>query len=165
MLALSAPMLVFAPNTTPLNIGTPVTRPSSPTPSSSVTVSVNVTQSHPGVMNVSIVYTTDNWRSVNVTLPATYNATLRTWNATIPPLSNGGHVAFYVVAFDFNSNRAVNNNSGTYFSYDVPGTNPLSQATTVNWIILAVVLGAIGSFAVVLLRSAKKPISTPRTTS
>ena len=165
MLALSVPLLVFAPNTTPLNIGTPVTQPSSPTPSSSVTVSVNVTQSHPGVMNVSIVYTTDNWRLVNATVRATTNAARVTWNATIPPLSNGGHVAFYVVAFDYNDNKAVNNNSGSYFGYDVAGANPLSSATTVNWIILAVVLGAIGSFAVVLLRSTKKPISPPRTTS
>src|SRR2546426_9900802 len=117
MLALSVPLLVLAPNTTPLNIGTPVTQPSSPTASSSVIVSVNVTQSHPGVWNVSVVYTTDNWRSVNATLPATPNAARVTWNATIPPLANGGHVSFYVVAFDYNDNRALNNNSGSYFGY------------------------------------------------
>ncbi len=166
MLALSVPLLAFAAFTSPPTIGTPVIRPGSPTPNDSVTVSVNVTEAHPGVMNVSIVYTTDNWRSVNVTLPASYNATLRMWTASIPPLTSGGHVSFYVVSFDYNNNKAVNNNSGSYFSYDVAGAAPPStSATTSNWIIMAVVFGAIGSFAVVLLRSVKAPTSRPRTAS
>lgn len=156
MVVLSIPSLVFAPP----SIGAPVIRPASPTPNDPVTVLVNVTGRHPSVMNVSIVYTTDNWRSVNVTVPATYNSTLRTWTAQIPPLGSGGHVSFYVVAFDYNDNRAVNNNSGSYFGYDVA-----PAATTGNWIIMAVVFGAIGSFAVVLLRSVKAPASRPRTTS
>ncbi len=166
MLALSVSSLAFAAFTSPPTIGTPVTRPASPTPNDPVMVSVNVTEPHPGVMNVSIVYTTDNWRSVNVTVPASYNATTRIWTASIPPLPNGGHVSFYVVSFDYNNNKAVNNNSGSYFSYDVAGASPpATPATTSNWIIMAVVFGAIGSFAVVLLRSVKTPVSKLRTSS
>ncbi len=166
LLALGVPLLTFAAFTSPPTIGTPIIQPASPKPGDTVTVSVNVTEAHPGVMNVSIVYTTDNWRSVNVTVPATYNATLRTWTASIPPIASGGHVSFYVVSFDYNNNRALNNNSGSYFSYNVTGANPpATTLTTSGWIIMAVVFGGIGSFAVVLLRSVKTPSSKPRTTS
>jgi len=167
VLALSFPLLAFAPPpSNPLVVGTPVASPVSPTSSDTIKVSVNVTQSHPGVMNVSIVYTTDNWQSVNVTRPASYNSTTRTWTASIPPLTSGGHVSFYVVAFDYNDNKAVNNNSGSYFGYDVAGAGlPGILANTSNWIIIAIILGAIGSFAIVLLRSGKARTSKPRTTS
>lgn len=158
-LALSAP-IAFAPQASSPTIGTPVIKPTSPTHTDTVKVSVNVTEAHPGVLNVSIVYTTDNWRSVNVTVPAAFNSTLQIWTASIPPLANGGHVSFYVVAFDFNNNKAVNNNSGSYFGYDV--ARPSVSATTMNWIIMAVVFGAIGSFAVVMLRSMKTHSSKPR---
>ncbi len=40
--------------------------------------------------------------------------------AQIPALQYGGHVAYYVVALDNAGNKALNNNSGSYFAYDVP---------------------------------------------
>src|SRR5206468_1130215 len=100
-------------------IGTTVLQPSSSTYSAPVTVYVNVTDQHSNVQNVTIIYTTDNWKMVNTTLLASYNATTTTATAQIPALASGGHVAFYVVAFNGNGIKSVNNNSGSYFGYDV----------------------------------------------
>src|SRR5439155_13477190 len=82
------------------------------------TVYVNVTDQHSSVQNVTIIYTTDNWKMVNTTLLASYNATTTTATAQIPALASGGHVAFYVVAFNGNGIKGVNDNSGSYFGYD-----------------------------------------------
>jgi hypothetical protein len=106
-------------DTTPPTISTPTITPSSPGPSDMVTVHVNVTDVGSGVKNVSITYTTDNWKSVNKTLLANYNITTHYATAQIPPLQYGGHVEYYITAFDNAGNKGVNNNSGSYFSYDV----------------------------------------------
>src|SRR5713226_6979779 len=112
---LNAPIV----DNTPPTIGTPTITPSSPGSSDTVTVKVNVTDTGSGVKNVSITYTTDNWKSVNKTLLANYNITTHYATAQIPPLQYGGHVEYYITAFDNAGNKAVNNNSGSYFSYDV----------------------------------------------
>jgi hypothetical protein len=112
---LNAPIV----DTTPPTISTPTITPSSPGPSDTVTVHVNVTDVGSGVKNVSITYTTDNWKSVNKTLLANYNITTHYATAQIPPLQFGGHTEYYITAFDNAGNKAVNNNSGSYFSYDV----------------------------------------------
>src|SRR5215472_8173708 len=98
----SAPLLAHAapPDTTPPSIGTPTISPSSPSSTSPVTVLVNVTDNRSGVNNVTIIYTTDNWQAVNTTLLASYNATTTVATAQIPALQAGGHVAYYIVAFD-----------------------------------------------------------------
>ncbi len=165
ILALSAPSLIYAapPDVNAPLIGVPTLQPSSPTPSDPVTVSVNVTDDRSGVGNVTIVYTTDNWQSVNITVLASYNIATETATAQIPALSNGGHVAFYVVAFDNHGNRAVNNNSGTYFGYDVPA--PPFASTTNAWVTAAIILGAIGAFAAILVHYViKRPRPGPQRT-
>src|SRR6266852_2689190 len=99
LMALNAAFLAHAPPNTPPVIGTPVIQPSPPTYGAPVRVSVNVTDQHSSVQNVTIIYTTDNWKMVNTTLLASYNSTTTTATAQIPALASGGHVAFYLVAF------------------------------------------------------------------
>ena len=111
---LNAPIV----DNTPPTIGTPTIKPSSPGPSDTVTVTVNVTDDS-SVKNVSITYTTDNWKSVNKTVVANYNGTTHFAVAQIPPLQFGGHVEYYIIAFDSAGLKTVNNNAGSYFSYDV----------------------------------------------
>ena len=153
--ALSIPAIVHAPaDTIPPAIGTPVVQPSSPGPSDIITVSVNVTDDRT-VKNVTIVYTTDNWSSVNTTLVASYNATSKIATTQIPAQANGGHVEFYIVAFDLAGNRSVNKNSGNYFTYNVPA--PAFPAATSTWIIAGVLAGALGIFALVFVRTVMKP--------
>jgi len=153
--ALAIPAIVHAPaDTIPPVIGTPMVQPSSPGTSDAVTVSVNVTDNR-AVKNVTIVYTTDNWSSVNKTLVASYNATSSVATAQIPAQANGGHVEFYIVAFDTSGNKSVNKNSGNYFTYNVPV--PTFPAATSSWIIAGLLVGAIGVFAIVFLRTVMKP--------
>src|SRR5882762_8487007 len=61
------------PPSQPPVIGTPIINPTAPTSSNIVTVSVNVTSAHSTIKNVTITYTTDNWKSTNSTVLATYN--------------------------------------------------------------------------------------------
>ncbi len=75
LMAFNIALLAHAPPNTPPVIGTPVIQPSSATYSAPATVYVNVTDQHSGVQNVTIIYTTDNWKMVNTTLLASYNAT------------------------------------------------------------------------------------------
>jgi hypothetical protein len=155
LMAISVLLSAHASPNTPPAIGTPVIQPSSPTYSSPVRVSVNVTDQHSSVQNVTVIYTTDNWKMVNRTLLASYNATTTTATAQIPALASGGHVAFYVVAFNGNGIKGVNNNSGSYFGYDV--TAPPSVITTTNgWIATGIILGSLGAFAVVALHILRK---------
>jgi len=86
-----------------------------------VTVSVNVTDAGSGVKNASVTFTTDNWKSTNTTLLGSYNITSHMATAQIPAQQFGGHVEYYIVAFDNAGNRALNNNSGSYFAYEVSG--------------------------------------------
>jgi len=137
---LNAPIL----DTTPPTISTPTITPASPGSTDTVMVKVNVTDTGSGVKNVSITYTTDNWKSVNKTLSATYNITSHYAAAQIPPLQLGGHVEYYVIAFDNAGNKAVNNNSGAYFSYDVSTW----FASIWLWVILAVA-AIVVAFAII----------------
>jgi hypothetical protein len=159
LMAFSVPLLAHAAPSTPPTIGTPVIQPSSPTYSVPVTVSVNVTDQHSAVQNVTIIYTTDNWKMVNKTLVGSYNATTTTATAHIPALASGGHVAYYVVAFNSNGIRGVNNNSGSYFGYDVP-VPPSVPTTTNGLIVIGIIVGSIGAFAIGALHFLRKKSGT-----
>jgi len=159
LIALNVPLLAHAPPNTPPAIGTPVIQPSSPTYTAPVKVSVNVTAQNSSVQNVTIIYTTDNWKMVNTTLIASYNSTTTTATALIPAMASGGHVAFYVVAFNGNGIRGVNNNSGSYFGYDVAAP-PLVPTTTNGLIVIGVIVGGLGVFAVAALHFLRKKSGT-----
>ncbi len=154
--------LVYAPPSTPPSIGTPVIQPASPGPGDIVTVKVNVTDNQ-SVNNVTIVYTTNNWQSANSSITASYNATTHVATAQIPSLTFGGHVAYYIVAFDNAGNRAVNDNNGSYFTYDVPAPSPTSLTTLAFVGVLALVGAGIGLMAYMMLR--QRPAASPRAPS
>jgi hypothetical protein len=159
LVTLSVPLLAHAVPSTPPVIGTPVIQPSSPTYSAPVRVSVNVTDQHSSIRNVTIIYTTDNWKKVNTTLIASYNSTTTTATTLIPAMASGGHVAFYVVAFNGNGIMGVNNNSGSYFGYDVPAP-PLVPTTTNGLIVIGIIVGSIGAFAIGALHFLRKKSGT-----
>src|SRR6266705_4774132 len=159
LLLLPSIAIVAAPPPGP-NISTPSISPSSPRPSDQATVTTTVTAGNSGVLNVTLVYTTDNWKTTNTTVVASYNSTSQQATAHIPPQYNGGHVEYYIVAFDGNGNKDVNNNNGTYFSYTV--TTPPGTATN-TWIELALVaatLGVGGTIAFYSLRPKTRTGST-----
>lgn len=158
ILAMSLPLTAHAPPNNPPQIGTPVIQPSPPTSQSTVTVSVNVTATRNPVNNVTIVYTTDNWHSSNTTILALYNSTSGLATAHIPPLTGGGHVEYYIVAYDTASRRAVNDNAGSYFSYDVP----TAATTTFGWLTTAAILGVVGAAILAFVFFVLKP-TTRRT--
>jgi hypothetical protein len=149
LLLLPAIAIVAAPPPG-LNIHTPSISPSSPGPNDQVTVTVTVTAGNSGVQNVSLVYTTDNWKNTNHTIGAIYNSTSQVATAHIPPQYNGGHVEYYIVAFDGNGNQKVNDNNGTYFSYTV--TVP-ANTTTNTWIEIAIVAAVLGLGGVIAFYS------------
>jgi len=160
LLILPAVAIVTAPPPGP-NISTPNISPSSPGPTDQVTVTTTVTAGNTGVLNVTLVYSTDNWKTTNTTVVASYNSTSQQATAHIPPEYNGGHVEYYIVAFDGNSNKKVNNNNGSYFSYTV--TAPPASTTTNTWIELALVaatLGVGGTIAFYSLRPKTRPGTT-----
>ncbi len=111
-----------------LRISTPSISPASPGPNDQVTVNVTVTAGS-GVKNVTIHYSTDNWKSTNTTVVSLYN---------------GGNVTYYIVAFDNNNNKATNDNNGNYFTYNVPAGSGFT-ATTGLWIQIGVVIAAVGA--------------------
>lgn len=149
---LNAPIV----DSTPPTIGTPTINPSTPGPSNTVTVSVNVTDDS-SVKNVSIIYTTDGWKSVNKTLLASYNGTTHIATAQIPPLQFGGHVEYYITAFDSAALKSVNNNSGSYFSYNVS-----SPWFTNLWLYVILALAvAVGIFAIFYTKRRHKPTNPP----
>ncbi len=159
LVAVASISLVYAPpaDTRPPTIGMPVIQPASPGPGDTVTVMVNVTDDRSGVKNVTIVYTTDNWQSANSSITAAYNATTGLATAQIPSPFGGAHVAYYIVAFDNDGNRAINDNNGSYFAYDSPGSPGPVSITTITYIgVLAAVGAAIALMAYMLL---KKPSS------
>jgi hypothetical protein len=106
-------------DTTPPTISNPWIKPTSPGSGDSVTVFVNVTDAGSGVKNVSITYTTDNWKNTNTTVLGSYNITSGVATTVIPAQQYGGHVEYYIAAFDNAGNKALNNNSGNYFTFDV----------------------------------------------
>ena len=126
-----------------LRISTPTISPASPGPNDQVTVNVTVTAGV-GVKNVTIHYSTDNWKSTNTTVVSSYNSTSQRAIAHIPPLYNGGNVTYYIVAFDNNNNKATNDNNGNYFTYNVPAGSGFT-ATTGLWIQIGVVIAAVGA--------------------
>ena len=141
LLLLPAVAIVAAPRNGP-SINTPSISPSSPGTNDQVTVTMTVTAGNTGVQNVTLIYSTDNWKTTNTTVLASYNSTSQQATAHIPPQYNGGHVEYYVVAFDNNNNKAVNDNNGSYFSYTVAAP-PASTATN-TWIELALVAATLG---------------------
>lgn len=155
-------VLVHAPpaDGTPPIINPPSIQPASPSSSDAVTVSVVVRDTGSqasGVKNVSIVYSTDNWQSVNITLGAPYNATSETATAQIPPQSTA-RVTYYVIAFDIAGNMAVNNNNGNYFAYDIPAP---AYVSTISYIIVGAAIAAgISLIAFMMLRNPSKSTTT-----
>ncbi len=145
-----------AGDSTAPSIGIPSVSPASPGSGASVTVSVDVNDTGSGVASVSIVYSTDNWASSNNTVSAPYVPTSDNYQGTIPAQSQGSYVSYYVVALDAAGNRAVNNNSGGFFAYDVTGgfgggIGGFNITNTSMWIIAAI-LGAIMVAMVVVMK-------------
>src|SRR5438128_11485587 len=97
LLLLPAVAIVVAPPPGP-TISTPSISPSSPGPSDQVTVTTTVTAGNSGVLNVTLVYMTDNWKAAKTTLVSYYNWTSHVAMALIPPQYNGVHVEYYIVA-------------------------------------------------------------------
>lgn len=160
-------VLVQAPaaDGTPPIINPPSIQPASPSSSDTVTVSVVVRDTGgqaSGVKNVSIVYSTDNWQSVNITLGAPYNATSETATTQIPPQSSA-RVTYYVIAFDNAENMGVNNNNGNYFGYDIPAP---AYVSTISYIIVGAAIAAgISLIAFMMLRKPSQPATTKKTDS
>ena len=142
LLLLPGIAVVAAPSPPNIHFSTPTILPSSPGPNDQVTVNVTVT-ANAGIQNVTLHYTTDNWKTTNSTVLASYDQTTHITLAHIPPQYNGAHVEYYLVAFDNNNNMAVDNNGGSYFSYTVAA--PSSSANTGMWIEIAIVLVAVGA--------------------
>ena len=160
-----APIVVVhapAADGTPPIINPPSIQPASPSSSDAVTVSVVVRDTGgqaSGVKNVSIVYSNDNWVSVNITLAAAYNATSETATAQIPPQSTA-RVAYYVIAFDNAENMALNNNNGNYFGYDIPAP---AYVSTISYIIVGAAIAAgISLIAFMMLRNPSKSTTTAK---
>ncbi len=122
----SVTALGFNFDTTPPLIGTPRIQPATPGPNDMVTVSAIVQDPDSPVKNVSIIYTTDSWGTINRTLVATYDNNTQLAIAQMPAQLTGVHVQYYIMAFDPSGNRGTNNNSGSYFGYTVSqGSQPI----------------------------------------
>ncbi len=143
-------------DTTKPIIGTPSITPATPGPDDKVTVWLNVTDVGSGVKNVSITYTTDSWKT-NTTVLGEYNTTSYLATVLLPAQHYGGHVVYFVMAFDNAGNWQVNNNSGNYFSYDV------SPPWYLNTIVFAAVGVAIATLlaALLFMRRRRKTASRP----
>jgi len=132
----------------------PVISPASPTSSDIVTVATNVTSSRSTIQNVTMTYTTDNWKSSNVTVVATYNSTSNTAKAKIPALPPSTHVEYYITAFDNVPTKSVNNNNGNYFTYDVSASTSLTSITTITYILVGVAIAAaVATVAIMILKA------------
>jgi len=152
-------------------IATPTIIPEAPGSSDQVTIAVVVTEATPGVQSVMIVYTTDNWASVNRTVLAPYTPAFDDYRAVIPAQSDGTHVSYYVVAEDAGGASAVNNNSGNYYSYTVSGVGSGSgggggigsfNITSTSLWLIAVILGAMMVGMVVVFKRHSKSNKGPR---
>jgi uncharacterized membrane protein YciS (DUF1049 family) len=102
-----------------------------------------------------MTYTTDNWKTTNTTVVATYNSTTTTATGRIPALASGGHVEYYIVAFDNAGNSNLNNNNGSYFAYNVPAPASLISISTLTYILVAA--GIAVGIAVVAFMILKAP--------
>lgn len=148
VLSLSTLVYGVPPDNTPPTIETPAIEPTSPGPGDPVTVSVVVTDFGRGVYNVSIVYSTDNFTTVNAVRPAAYNSTSGIAKATIPAQTGGGRVSYYIVAYDVSGNKGVNDNAGMYFTYDVPAGPATSITSFWGLVVIAVIAAAAGVIVV-----------------
>lgn len=157
LLLLPAIAIVAAPPSPNIHFSAPSLSPSTPGPNDQVTVNVTVT-ANAGIQNVTLHFTTDNWKTTNTTVVASYDSTTHIALAHIPPQYNGGHVEYYLVAFDNNNNMGISNNGGNYFAYTVAA--PTSSAITSMWIEIAIVLVAVGAAVSIGFYSLK-----PKTTS
>jgi hypothetical protein len=154
------------PPSQPPVIGTPIISPTAPTSSNIVTVSVNVTSSRSTIKNVTIAYTTDNWKSTNTTIIATYNATTTTATGRIPAFGPGTHVEYYIVAFDNAGNNSLNNNNGGYFAYNVSTPTSLTSVSTITYILVAVgIAAAIATVALMILKAPQGKSKQPKSSS
>jgi hypothetical protein len=150
----SAAIAHAPPPSQPPVIGTPIISPTAPTSGNIVTVSVNVTSPRSTVKNVTITYTTDNWKSTNTTIVSTYNATTTTATGKIPALASGAHVEYYLVAFDNAGNSNLNNNNGSYFSYNVSAATSLTSVSTLTYILVAAgIAAAIATVAIMIIKA------------
>jgi len=141
-------------DTIPPTIGTPTIRPASPGSGDKVTLLVNVTDAGSGVKNVSVTFTTDNWKTTNTTILGSYYIANGTAIMQIPAQQFGGHVEYYLVAFDNAGNKALNNNSGNFFTFDVAAPFYLSL-----W--FYVVLAALAAVIVAFFLFSRKRKHTP----
>ena len=153
LLLLPAVAVVAAPSPPNIHFSNPTLSPASPGPNDQVTVNVTVT-ANAGIQNVTLRYSTDNWKTTNSTVVASYDQATHIALAHIPPQYNGGHVEYYLIAFDNNGNIGISNNGGSYFSYTVAA--PSSSATTSMWIEIAIVLVAVGAAVSIGLYSLKQ---------
>jgi len=116
-------------NTSP-TIGVPLRTPSGDIqPSQEVKVTVHVTDVVTGVKNVTLSYTVTNgiiWK----TLTMNYNISTSLYEATIPGQPDGTLVIFRIIAYDNIGNRAVEDNFGRYYIYQVQATYELTITTT-----------------------------------
>src|SRR5260370_14567965 len=135
-LAVGSVAIVHAPPSV-TTIRTPVISPTSPTSSDIVTVATNVTSSRSTIKNVTITYTTDNWKSSNITVVATYNSTSTTAKGQIPALPPSTHVEYYITAFDNVPTKTVSpDTTGTYDPYDVSASTSLTSIPTITYILV-----------------------------
>ena len=163
--AIGSVAIVHAPVSV-TTIRPPVISPASPTSSDIVTVATNVTSSRSTIQNVTITYTTDNWKSSNVTVVATYNSTSNTAKAKIPALPPSTHVEYYITAFDNVPTKSVNNNNGNYFTYDVSASTSLTSITTITYILVGVAIAAaVATVAIMILKAPQGRSKRARSTS
>jgi hypothetical protein len=164
-IAIGSVAIVHAPPSV-TTIRTPVISPTSPTSSDIVIVATNVTSSRSTIKNVTITYTTDNWKSSNITVVATYNSTSTTAKGQIPALPPSTHVEYYITAFDNVPTKTVNDNSVNYFTYDVSASTSLTSVSTLTYIAVAVGIGAaIAAVAFMILKAPQSKTKKAKSSS
>ena len=87
-------------------------------PTQEVKVTVNVTDAHSGVKNVTLYYTTNNGVSWEE-LPMSYNSITGLYEATIPGQLAGTLVKYKIVAYDNAGNNATRDGEAPYCMYTV----------------------------------------------
>jgi hypothetical protein len=163
--AIGSVAIVHAPASV-TTIRTPVISPTSPTATDIVTVAMNVTSSRSTIQNVTVTYTTDNWKSSNVTVVAIYNSTSNIARAKIPALPPSTHVEYYITAFDNVPTKTVNNNNGNYFTYDVSASISLTSITTITYILVGVAIAvAVATVAIMILKAPQGKSKRTKSTS
>ncbi len=86
-------------------------------PNEAVNVEINTTDASPGIGIVNLYYSTgEEWTRLETTSQSDV------YSATIPGLSHGSEVQFYVNATDLCGKSAIDDNSGLNYSYSVIDT-------------------------------------------